>query len=177
MSYYKRKNTEQGGLSLGRAGLAVLMLVMLIGGILGRDALRSAFFGTPDVNVTGQWLGIITEDYDAQIRYEYRLTFNQLEDGTIAGQMHLQSTNRNDEIDADSIVNGAVRGDAVSFHEVRVTFLDGVPSYNWCMISVTLDHEVINGQETMTGTWTGIETPGVGSCEGIDGRIILTREP
>jgi hypothetical protein len=132
---------------------------------------------TENVNVTGEWLGIITEDYDAETRYEYRLTFEQNASGAVTGYMHVQSTNRGEEIIADSMVSGSINADILTFSETRVTYLDGVPASNWCRVSVSLDHEVINGQETMTGSWTGIETPGVGSCAGITGRVILTREP
>lgn len=177
MSYYKRKNDEVG-ISVNRALLAVLMLVVLFGGFMARDTIRSVVFDYQDnVDVSGEWLGLITEDYDADTHYEYRLTFNQSEDGSITGYMHVQSTNRGEDIIADSMISGSIRNDILTFSESRVTYLEGVPASRWCRIEVSLDYEVINGLETMTGDWTGIETPGVGSCAGIDGRVILTREP
>jgi hypothetical protein len=177
MSYYKHKNSEQAGISVGRALLAVLMIAVLVGGFAARDTLRALFFEPKqDMDIAGEWLGIITEDYDAEIRYEYRLVFTQAEDGTLTGQMRVQSTNRTEDILAYSNVAGIVDHDEVAFHETRVTYLDGVSNYNWCMIEVNLDYEVVNGQETMTGSWVGIDTPGVVSCAGIDGRVILTRE-
>ena len=176
MSYYKRKNDE--GISTRHALLAVLMAVVLFGGFMARDTLQAAFFEhKQNIDVTGEWLGIVTEDYDAQNRYEYRLDFEQNADGTVTGYMQVQSTNRGEEIVATSMVTGNMSNDNLTFHETRVTYLDGIsPSY-WCMISVSLDYEVVNGQETMTGSWTGIDTPGVGSCAGIQGRVIVTREP
>ncbi|MDQ7026278.1 MAG: hypothetical protein Q9P01_02170 [Anaerolineae bacterium] len=177
MSYYKRKKDEVD-ISVNRALWAVLMLVVLFGGFMARDTLRSALFDYQEnVDVNGEWIGLITEDYDAEIRYEYRLTFNQSEDGSITGNMHIQSTNRSEDIIADSIVSGSISNDDLTFSETRVTYLDGVSPSNWCRISVSLDYEVINGQETLTGDWAGIETPGVGSCAGTEGRVILTREP
>jgi hypothetical protein len=176
MSYYKRKNDE-AGISTRNAVLAVLMAVVLFGGFMARDTLQAAFFEhKQSIDVTGEWLGIVTEDYDAQTRYEYRLNFEQNADGTITGYMNVQSTNRGEEIVATSMVSGTMSQDDLTFNETRVTYLEGVPASNWCMISVTLDHEVINGQETMTGSWMGIETPGVGSCVGIEGRVIVTRD-
>src|SRR5690606_10879048 len=111
-----------------------------------------------------------------ETRYEYRLTFDQNEDGTVTGYMHVESTNRTEEIIADSMISGSINGDILTFSETRVTYLDGVTPSMWCRVAVTLDHEVVNGLETMTGTCVGIETPGVGSCAGISGRVILTRE-
>jgi hypothetical protein len=176
MGYYKRKNDEVG-FGVNRIVLAVLMAVVLFGGFMARDTLQAAFFEhRQDINVTGEWLGIVTEDYDSETHYEYRLTVNQNADGSITGYMHVESTNRSEEIVADSMVVGTMSNDDLTFHETRVTYLDGVPASNWCMINVTLDYEMINGLETLTGTWAGIETPGVGSCIGTEGRVLLTRE-
>ena len=191
MSYYNRKD-DAVAISTKHVKWAVLILAVLIGGFMVRDTVRSMMFGNELVqdeqvryeqaqlpvtaDVEGEWLGVITEDYDAETRYEYRLTFDQNDDGTVTGYMHLESTNRAEEIIADSMISGSINSDILTFSETRVTYLDGVPASMWCRISVTLDHEVVSGLETMTGSWVGIDTPGVGSCAGITGRVILTRE-
>lgn len=176
MNYYNRSN-EAFELPRGRAFWAIMIAVVLVGGFMIRGAMQSPLSEpVQDIDITGEWIGIVTEDYAGEVRYEYRLNFVQAEDGTVNGHMHVQSTNYIETIVADSMVVGSINDDDLIYQETQLTYLSGVPTSSWCRINVTLDHEVINGQETLTGTWVGIETPGVGSCAGIDGRVILTRE-
>ncbi len=128
------------------------------------------------VDFTGSWLGIVTEDYGAMNRYEYRLELTQ-DGNTVVGTAYDASTNREQEIFASSIIEGTVEGDTLVFEEVQLTELSGIPVWNWCLTRVTLNFEDVDGMDTITGTWEGIPTEGVGNCQGISGRAVLTLQP
>jgi hypothetical protein len=185
--------------SFSKSTLKTIGLVFLVGvlalGIFARDQIQTLLYGSPDtapqavtiqahttapdvdVNIDGNWLGVVTEDYGMEVRYEFRLDLQQRGDD-FTGTMWVTSTNSPyDVIRAQSTVRGTVQGDTVTFHETRVTTLQGISSNFWCKLAATLDHEEGDSQrETLTGTWSGIETAGVQGCIGTHGRVTLMRD-
>lgn len=180
--------------TLRNIGLMFLVGVLTLG-IFARDQIQALLYGPPqaapqavtvstysnapeaDVNVAGNWLGVITEDYGMEVRYEFRLDLRQSGDA-ISGTMWVTSTNAPyDTIEAQSSIRGTVQGDTVAFHETGVTTLEGISADFWCQLAATLDHEQGDSQrDTLTGSWSGIETQGVDGCVGTHGRVTLMRD-
>lgn len=129
-----------------------------------------------DVNITGEWLGIVTEDYNNNIRYEYRLQLVQSGDD-VRGTMYVVSTNAPVEIAAVSTIVGEIDGDALTYREISIDELYNISSDHWCMISADLNFEAVDGMDTLSGGWNGIETAGVSGCLPTEGRITLMRQP
>lgn len=128
------------------------------------------------VNVTGEWLGIVTEDYNNNIRYEYRLQLVQSGDD-VRGTMYVSSTNAPVNIYAVSTIVGEVNGDELTYTEVSVDQLYNISRDHWCKISANVNFEDVDGMETLAGGWNGIETQGVSGCLPTQGRITLMRQP
>lgn len=129
---------------------------------------------TEDVDVSGEWVGMMTEDYDSNVRYDYRIVLSQRGD-EISGTSYHESTNYDVTIYAESSLSGDVEGDEIYFYEQSTDVLANLSFSNWCRIEVRLDYEVIDGQETLIGTWDSAEDERAG-CSTIDGRVLLTRQ-
>lgn len=177
--------------TLRNIGLVFLVGVLALG-IFARDHIQSWLYGeeTPptqavvippadetDVDVAGDWLGVITEDYGLEVRYEFRLSLQQRGDD-VTGTMTVTSTNApRTTIFAVSNVRGDVNGDILTLAETRVTSLEGISANYWCKIAIQLDHdENSSDDDTMTGKWNGIATDGVEGCLGTEGRVTLMQD-
>lgn len=181
---------------LSRRTLRNIGLVFLVGllalGIVARDHIQSWLYGedTPPtqtvvippanetaVDVAGDWLGVITEDYGLEMRYEFRLSLEQRGDD-VSGTMSVTSTNApRTTIFAVSSITGDVNGDILTLAETNVTSLQGISANYWCKIAIELDHdENSSDDDTMTGTWKGIATDGVEGCLGTQGRVTLMQD-
>ena len=126
------------------------------------------------VDLSGEWVGTMTEDYGAEVRYDYRIVINQ--SGTsIRGTAFQDSSNFETEIYSESSLIGSMNGTSLYFYEARVDVLDGVTLDRWCRIEVRVDYELVNGLETLVGTWDSAEEERSG-CITVDGRVVLTRE-
>ncbi|MEL6308301.1 MAG: hypothetical protein AAFR81_03880 [Chloroflexota bacterium] len=141
---------------------------------LTSDALDSQALVPEDVDVSGEWVGTMTEDYSGETRYDYRLVLTQ--DGTVVdGIGYQESTNRATETYAESILSGDVTADDLYYYETATNVLEGLSLNRWCRIEVSLNYQVIEGQETLIGTW-GVAPDERELCDGIDGRVLLTRQ-
>lgn len=165
--------------------LAILIIFLFIGAFATTSvtvsddsdvtqAIQSSYALPGDVDVSGEWVGMMTEDYNTEVRYDYRLVLEQNGDA-ITGISYQESTNRNIEIYAESSLLGDVEGDELYFYEASTDVLDNLSLDRWCRIEVRLDYEVVDGQETLIGTWDSAEEERPG-CITIDGRVILTRQ-
>lgn len=128
-----------------------------------------------NVNVSGEWVGIITEDYGSETRYEYTIILEQ-RGAHITGLGIQDATNSPYDIYAESSLIGDIEGDTLYFYEASTDILENLTLDRWCRIEVTLDYEVVDGLETLVGTWDSVEDNRPG-CTTIDGRVVLTRQP
>lgn len=140
------------------------------------EAVLNADIDTSVVDVTGEWLGIVTEDYNNNIRYEYRLQLVQ-SGNDVRGTMYVTSTNAPVDIYAASTIVGEVNGNDLTYYEVNVDELYNISRDHWCKISADVNFEDVDGMDTLTGGWNGIETEGVSGCLPTEGRITLMRQP
>lgn len=183
ITYKKRKNSEKW-LS---PYLNVLVLFIIIGTfaalnlkvtenseLVVEDAQVPSVTITEDVNISGEWVGMMTEDYNNNTRYDYRVVLSQSGDD-ISGISYQESTNYDVTIYAESSLSGDVDGDEIYFYEASTDVLANLSISNWCRIEVRLTYEVIDGQETLIGTWDSAEEERAG-CITIDGRVLLTRQ-
>ncbi|MEM9950706.1 MAG: hypothetical protein AAF846_03835 [Chloroflexota bacterium] len=174
----KRKNSDKrNGISLGFA------LLLLLGGLfagmnLGVSSSNDAVLTEASVSVTtfeGEWIGTITEDYGAESRYDFRITLdNTTNTNGVVGMSYLDMA-QEPEIYSESPIEGFVIGDEIFLSQVSTTVLENVQMDNWCLADITLSYQVLNGQETLVGTWTNAHFERV-ECDGISGRVILTRQ-
>lgn len=88
----------------------------------------------------------------------------------------METSNHEPEVFAISSVSGTVDGDSFYYVEGQVLELDNISPSNWCLAAATLTYEEIGGQDTLVGTWSNGE-PDRAECNGITGRVILTRQP
>lgn len=182
ITYKKRKNSDKWFFPY----LNIVVLVIIIGAfatlnlkvsetsdLVVQDA-QVPTLSIQDVDVSGEWVGMMTEDYDNDVRYDYRIVLNQSGD-VISGTSYQESTNYDVTIYAESSLSGDVDGDEIYFYEQSTDVLANLSLSNWCRIEVRLSHEVIDGQETLIGTWDSAEDERAG-CITIDGRVLLTRQ-
>jgi len=178
----KRKNSDKHStLSLGFA------IVLLLGGILAGMGLTytgmvqhstseslvlEAQARVTDVDLSGEWIGTVTEDYGAEGRYDYRLVITQDGDA-LSGTNYLDLTAS--EIYAEQALDGSVDGNTVTLTEMDTLVLENLSLDHWCMATYTLTYQVLNGQEMLVGTWVSAE-PDRDGCDTISGRLILTRQ-
>lgn len=127
-----------------------------------------------DVDISGEWVGTMTEDYNNDTRYDYRLVLDH-EGDVVTGIGYQESTNRTNEIYAESTLSGDVEGYDVYYYETATNVLEGLSLNRWCRIEVSLNYQVIDGQETLIGTWS-VAPDERALCDGIDGRVVLTRQ-
>jgi len=181
---YKKKHSSKLNSPVVRLGALVLIIGAMVLGVLyqqGQSSEPQADINTAaqvldeNANVTGEWLGIVTEDYNNRIRYEYRLVLEQ-RGSRVTGTMFIESTNAPSEISAVSSIVGTINGDEISYHETHVSELNNISADHWCFINASLEYENVDGMDTLAGTWHGIETPGVNGCLPTQGRITLMRQ-
>ncbi|MGJ3239759.1 MAG: hypothetical protein ACFE0Q_13695 [Anaerolineae bacterium] len=182
ITYKKRKNSDKWYLPY----LNILVLVLIMGvfatlNVKVSDDVTPVVEDTsvsealPPVDISGEWVGTITEDYNTEVRYDYRVIFDQYQ-SEIVGFSFQESLNYTVDIYAESGIVGEVDGYSVYFYEEATHVLDNISMDNWCRIEVRLNYQVIDGQETLIGTWDSAEEERTG-CITIDGRILLTRQP
>jgi hypothetical protein len=184
MITYKPKNTAKKYFS----SLKLLLILVLIGGfatlamysgqsadIPTIDAEPPVFTMAEPLNLSGEWVGTGTEDYGIESRYDIRLNLVQ-EGGEIYGIQYMVTSNNEPEINASSRISGTFDGEIFYYVEGEVLNLDNISPDYWCLASVTLSYETIGGQDTLVGTW-GSSEPERAECQGINGRVILTRQP
>lgn len=183
MIIYKPKNTPKNRFPYAN----LLLMLVLVGGLLAL-----ALYSTPAVdetanvnaappvinnvevpNLSGEWVGMMSEDYGVDRHYDFRIVFTQ-DDNSARGMMYQDASNIKPEIYAESILIGTVEGDTFSFYEARVMQLENLTLDHWCRIEATLKYEKIGDQDTLVGTWDSVEHDRYG-CTTIDGRIMLTR--
>lgn len=183
ITYKKRKNSDKW-LS---PYLNVVLLFLMIGAFASfsasnsetsnfasDDAQVSSYAISEDVDISGEWVGMMTEDYNTDVRYDYRIVIEQ-DNSNIQGITYQESVNYDIEIYAESSVSGDVDGNDIYFYEESTDVLENLSISSWCRIEVRLSYEVIDGQETLIGTWDSAEEERAG-CITIDGRVLLTRQ-
>ncbi len=178
--YEKRKNSDKrAGLS---SGLAVLLLLagLFVGMNLtnlnqAQDAeITESALVAEDVDLNGEWIGTITEDYGIEARYDFRLELEQRDD-VVTGMSFLDMA-QEPEIYSESPIAGIVTGDVFTFTQVSTTVLENISMDNWCLADMTVSYQLLDGQETLVGTWE-LAHHEREECGDVTGRIILTRQP
>ena len=178
ITYDKRKNSNRWYLSY----LNIIVPVLIISAfalmslkVTNDVPLQDNSYALPaDVDVSGEWLGMMTEDYSEEVRYDYRIVLDQ-SGNIIKGISYQEATNYDIEIYAESSLSGDVDGDDIYFYEASTDVLDNLSLDHWCRIEVRLNYQVVDGQETLIGTWDSAEEERPG-CITIDGRVVLTRQ-
>lgn len=180
--FEKRKNSDKRtGLSLG---LAILLLLSgLFAGMqlsnssseVVEEAVKPPIADlqiTENVDLSGEWIGTTTQDYNDNERYDYRIVIEQ--DGTyISGMSYLDMIES--DVYAEERIEGTISNNIAVYSEVETLILDHTPIENWCLTETTVTYQVLNGQETLVGEWAYVGDRE--SCQGISGRVILTRQP
>lgn len=180
--FEKRKNSDKRtGLSFG---LAVLLLLSgLFAGmqlsssqsIEVEEAVKPPIADlqiTETVDLSGEWIGTTTQDYDDNERYDYRIVIEQ--DGTyISGMSYLDMIES--EVYAEERIEGHISNNIAVYSEVETLVLDNTSRDSWCLTESTLTYQILNGQETLVGEWAYVGDDE--NCMGISGRVILTRQP
>ncbi|MGJ3239760.1 MAG: hypothetical protein ACFE0Q_13700 [Anaerolineae bacterium] len=181
----KRKNSEQQ--SRFSFSMAVLLVVagLFAGFQLAHSVQNTAnqdeFAKPPQVDLTldaeidlsGEWVGTTTEDYGNESRYDYRLVLTQNGD-MVTGMSYLDMAS-DPEIYSESEIAGIVSGQTFVFTEVNTLVLDNISMDNWCLADTTVTYQVLNGQETLIGSWE-LAHHERAECGDISGRVILTRQ-
>jgi hypothetical protein len=182
MIIYKPKNTAKKHFPY----VNLLLMLILLGGFAAlamysetaemptMDAQPPVVTLSEPLNLSGEWVGMMTEDYGVDRRYDYRIVFTQ-NGNSVSGMMYQDATNVEPEIYAESTLIGSVEGDTFYFYEARVMVLENVTIDRWCRIEATLEYEKVDGMDTLVGTWDSVEDDRSG-CTTIDGRVILTRQ-
>lgn len=177
--YSKRKNSFKPFLPYVNLALVLIFIGAFVAynnlPVQQEDTVQMAqIVPVETVDVSGEWIGTITEDYGSEIRYDYRLTLSQ-NGSSIRGTGFYDSSNYEIEIYSESALVGSMTGDDLYFYEAQVTVLDGVSLDQWCRIEVRVNYEVVNGLETLVGTWDSAEENRAG-CTTVSGRVMLTRQ-
>ncbi|GAB5494771.1 MAG: hypothetical protein Phog2KO_49860 [Phototrophicaceae bacterium] len=179
--YEKRKNSDKrSGISFG---LAVLLM---LGGLFAGMQINGSSSDSSDaveapvtdlefietVDLSGEWIGTTTQDYNDNDRYDYRIVIEQ--DGTdIEGMSYLDMIDS--DVYAEERIEGTINYNTVVYSEVETLVLDSASLDSWCLTETTLTYQILNGQETLVGEWNYVLGERA-SCEGISGRVILTRQ-
>lgn len=180
ITYKKRKNASNWFLPYLNLVIAILIMgAFVIMNVKVSDNLEIqqdnlVAESSDPVDVSGEWVGTMTEDYNDDVRYDYRVIFDQYQD-EIVGFTFQDSTNYVIDIYAESAISGTVDADDIYFFEETTLVLDNLSLNQWCRIEVRLNYQVIEGQETLIGTWDSAEEERVG-CDTITGRVVLTRQ-
>ncbi|MEM9950707.1 MAG: hypothetical protein AAF846_03840 [Chloroflexota bacterium] len=179
ITYNKRKNSDKRYMQY--LDIAVITLIICLFVALNIKISEVASNGydmftdaSPSIiDVSGEWVGTMTEDYGADVRYDYRIVFDQSQT-ELQGFTFQEATNYTTDIYAESDIAGLISDTEIFFYEEATLVLDNLSLDNWCRIAVTLNYQVIDGQETLIGTWVGAEDRT--GCNTIEGRVVLTRE-
>lgn len=180
--FEKRKNSDKRtGLSFG---LAVLLLLSGLFAGMQLNSSQSVEVAeavkppiadlqiTETVDLSGEWIGTTTQDYDDNERYDYRIVIEQ--DGTyISGMSYLDMIES--EVYAEERIEGHISNNIAVYSEVETLILDNTSRDSWCLTESTLTYQILNGQETLVGEWAYVGDDE--NCMGISGRVILTRQP
>ena len=144
-----------------------LVLILAIAGISA--SLLSNYITTNHArSVDGTWTGIITDDYDDFIVYDYTVTIDMDDDdATFTGATFAQAQPEFRQIHAGSSFVGTIDGTVLTFKDVSIHDANT----GWCRIRTTLEWTNHNGVEVLAGKWYGLDAV----CEGLDGRIHLTK--
>ena len=171
----KRKNSDKrAGISFGLA--VILLLAGLFAGMnMGHlNPVEDANLSPENIDLSGEWIGTITEDYGIEARYDFRLELEQRND-TITGMSYLDMA-QEPEIYSESPIAGILEGEVFSFTQTTTTVLENISLDYWCLADMTVSYQLLDGQETLVGTWE-LATHEREDCGDISGRIILTRQP
>lgn len=174
--FEKRKNSDKrASISFGLA-----VLLMLAGLFVGMNLANTsqeldtiAHSTEVEINLSGEWIGTITEDYGNESRYDFRLELQQKDDA-VAGTSFLDMA-QEPEIYSESPIVGTVEDDVFTFTQVSTTVLENISMDSWCLADMTVSYQLLDGQETLIGTW-GLAHHEREDCGDISGRIILTRQ-
>ncbi len=130
-------------------------------------------FQLRNVDLSGEWIGTTTQDYDLDSHYDYRIVIEQ--DGSqIAGMSYLDMI-EDYEIYAEERIEGYIAGEELIYSEVETLLLENATFDQGCLTETTLTYQVVNGLETLVGNWEYVLGEDE-DCEGITGRVILTRQ-
>lgn len=174
--FEKRKNSDKrSGISWGFALILLLgglFVGMNIGNSVEQDVSPVVSDAIIDVDISGEWIGTTTEDYGYEARYDYRVVINQT-GNKISGMSYLDMADE-PEIYSESPISGTIDGTGVFYTETSTLVLDNLSLDNWCLADTSVTYQVIDGQETLIGTWE-VASHEREECAGIEGRVILTR--
>lgn len=176
--FEKRKNSDKrAGISFG------LALLLLLGGLfagmnLGNNSQEVenatvVISSLTSIDLSGEWIGTTTQDYADDSHYDYHIDIEQ-NGSQIIGMSYLDMIN-DYEIYAEERIEGYVTDDELIYSEVETLLLENASLDQWCLTETTLTYQVLNGQETLVGSWEYVGEEE--RCEGITGRVILTRQP
>jgi len=127
-----------------------------------------------DINIEGEWVGTTTEDYGDEALYDYRVVFEQDGDD-LTGTLYLTRSHEV-AIYTETRFEGWVRGDTVFYSSQEIMVIENASHEQLCLVDTTVEYQVIDGQETMIGTWEGQSDQQPG-CDVISGRVVLIRQP
>lgn len=162
----KKKHSPRNRAFVKFINIVLIFAVLGISVLLVSNYIMTTYFRS----VEGTWTGIITDDYDEFIVYDYIMTFTKEgEAGVFSGTTYAQSFPEFRDIHASSSFVGTMEDDILTLNDVRVHDANT----GWCRTDTTLELELrdVNGVETLTGNWYGEES----ICKGVHGRIHLTR--
>jgi len=125
-------------------------------------------------DISGEWIGMTTEDYGMYARYDYRIVIEQDGDD-ITGMLYLTMTNHPVETYTQTIVAGTVTGDTVFYASQEILDIENGSLDYLCLVQTTLTYEEVDGQEMLVGTWEP-RADERAECDTISGRTTLTRQ-
>lgn len=171
--FEKRKNSDKrAGISFGLATL--LLLAGLFAGMNLSDSVQidDANVEVGNIDLSGEWIGTTTQDYGDDSHYDYRIFIEQ--DGSYIGGMSYLDMIDDYEIYAEERIEGYISGNELIYSEVETLLLENASLDHWCLTETTMTYQILNGQETLVGSWEYVGEEE--RCEGITGRVILTRQ-
>lgn len=183
ITHKKRKNSDKWYFPY----LNLLVLVIIISSfvamnlkvteshmMMSQDTDIAAQTQSQDVNISGEWVGTTTEDYGDEALYDYRVVFEQDGDD-LTGMLYL-TRNHEMAIYTETRFEGWVNGDTIFYSSQEILLIENATRDQLCLVDTTVEYEIINGQETLIGTWQGQDNQHPG-CDVITGRTILIRQP
>lgn len=129
---------------------------------------------TSNLDINGEWIGTLTEDYGLEARYDYRIIFDQDGDD-ISATMYLTMTNHEPAIYTETVVSGSVTGSTVFYAADEIRVIENAHRDQLCLAQTTLEFETVDGLDMLVGTWEGQSGQQQG-CDTISGHVILTRQ-
>ncbi|MEO1287672.1 MAG: hypothetical protein AAFV93_07880 [Chloroflexota bacterium] len=173
MTFEKRKNSDsRRGISILLA-IALVLAGLFVGLVMTTDnPVELDVNPLAGVDLSGEWVGTTTQDYDGDQRYDYRVILTQ--NGNELSGVGILDMTTDYDVYAEEVLSGYIADGQVIYSEVETLVLDGTTMDRWCHTQTTLSYQVIDGQETLVGTWEYVLDEQ--RCEGITGRVILTRQ-